>query len=264
MNDTLAPSEVSYKHRWRELLHADEKDLRELIRTDDTFETWKPDWRHEVGVAADLRTALDILYGELDHEMATYYLKRGLEQARRAEEVGFPDCMTVDDGLYTRRAEFLSSKAYLIALLHNRTERDLLRQASDDYVMEMAEKNTRSWGGYEQSFFLSAVGMRLICGDVAEARGLFDRANPKQWYHPEGIRWRELCDEILRGQGIAEDLALILEDRFDTIRKPYYQPDASLDVIKFRLETGAILWKYVHNPSATEIDWPSVVAYVSR
>lgn len=252
---------TSLKRQWREEVDKGWNDLLTLSE-DDVMSRWNRKRLPTAILAGRLGMALEVLYAERDPEIAERFLAQCFAYVSVADAMILADekCQFIE----LDRAEYYRSKAHCAALKHNRTDVESLRVASEYYRAHLSAKSCRSWHDLEQGMHMAAVLALLICGDTQAAHEMADRARPPQWYHPEALPIKTLCTHVAQGQSVPEDVVLVLESHFDTIRDPNYRPQRLLSVTQFRFELGAVLWKYVHHPDAKEIDGPSVVAYVSR
>lgn len=55
----------------------------------------------------------------------------------------------------------------------------------------------------------------------------------------------------------------MLDNQFDIIRHPKYNPDMFERVDELRLEFGAIMWRYVLENKGP-LDWNAIVEFIAR
>jgi hypothetical protein len=256
-------TEVSYKQLWIEAYQRDRNDMAVIIERD-PFNDWDKIRFPEISVSWALQNALDILYSGTDPELAYRFLSRCVAIIERTERDGKLDAQKRDVGSVLERAEFYRAKALTLAVSTGGTHADLFRQSGQDFLAWIAkDKHSSTWHDQDEAYFLAASGAHLICDDVERANELFQRYTKTNWIRIEARLWRDLCAEWLADGRVSEPLKLMLWNRFDEIRRPQYQPKMFMRLTEFRLEFGAIVWKYVlENKGA--IDWNAVIELVSR
>jgi hypothetical protein len=262
-NDTM--NKPSYRQLWRSHCEAEYKGFLEIIAKD-RFHNWENNSGPEETAERDLFLGVELLYAQLDPALARQYIERSLTILKRIFDEN--RCEYLDHGFPMNRGEALRTAAYARALLGEPLDTASFSQASRDietHCRGTPPNKLCSWDAVTQTWWLSAVRLSLLAGDVERARNLLQ--------HKKSFKSVKLQYDALAALGAAAPPLPIVDPKvreqfevyFDAVRNPNYQypPDQILDSHKLVMfELGLLRDKYFISPDGT-IDFHRAIDAVS-
>lgn len=114
----------------------------------------------------------------------------------------------------------------------------------------------KSWDDQGQAYYLAAIRLSLVAGDLATAKELIVGCRPAQWHAEQQAVLRTLVDRLPDSAGRDADPAF--EAFFDQVRDPVYHPKVFTETSVLRFEFGATRDRWFSKKTG-RIDWKRVI-----
>ncbi|WNG47962.1 hypothetical protein F0U60_30335 [Archangium minus] len=254
-HDGEDPAVISknFSATWEARYQAEREGYRILL-AQDPFEDWersrKPEWAAE----EQLFMALEILYARKNVPEARSFLQKGQQIAERILAERKLESEVCRGGFPLNLARLLRTQAYISALLAEKVSFDagLLRRAADMNEEWCRAYSGRQWDSQVQAYYLAAVRLCLIAGDLGRARELLTTKKSFKWHEEEHRLWKQWVD----GPRTRKDGWVEFDAYFDRLRDPNLKTDIFLEKGVLRLELGVLRHRFLEGDESG--GWPRV------
>jgi len=245
---------------WKNKLLPEKDGYREVLSWD-PFRDWEINRMPESRSDSYLIFAHECSYASLE-QPADEFLRQALTICGRIEEENKLATPRFENRYPFNKGVLLRAKAYCSGILPAACEivKELL-EASSCFETWCVEVLKGLWDDQVQSYYLGAVRMALIAGDVKRAQELLKKKKRFSGHSEQHHLLQELAE---RDQSFKEDKVLFeeFESFFDTVRDPHYKPQVFSETAILRLEIGLLWDKYVTSDDG-QIDWRRAIRTIA-
>ncbi|MDP9191459.1 MAG: hypothetical protein M3P06_07135 [Acidobacteriota bacterium] len=242
-----------WRHRYERDPHS-----AAVVLTWDPFREWGRNAMPESSVESELTNGLEIAYAfGPDYEQAVAFFRRACQVAQRAvdeDKLSSPLCSS---SFPLNRGMLYRNYTYAHVILGEPLDIEALRQSSRDFEEWCKNYGKGEWDSQSQAYYLAAVRLSLVAGDLDRAHELLKTKKSFKWHNTEHGLWKMLVEKRGQVRENAEFVALF-NYYFAKLRDPSFVPDVYMETDVLRLELAAIADKYITSDDG-RIDWPRAV-----
>lgn len=253
------------KRHWTRLYKKSLAELNELIDSDYPSQNWDANVSPDGTASFEFKTAVRILAGSEDWDLARRYLTRSVALVDRV----FKEDKLMQPGCKLRYPENSAicrkTKAYAEALLGGELDRDALIVASREYQAYFEERDDPKDRNEQRHYsWVASIQLALIGGDLERSGQLLKRSPSHSRLNKRHLGALKdlaaLASAAVRGPE-AQGLVERFDAFFDLARDPRRSMEKGefLPVTTGPFELALLRERYVHRNSGS-VDWVRVIA----